>query len=113
MRVALNTEDRAEAHRVAQAFRDSINDTRFRDPDRAEHQLQDDRRLPRSASTRPPLDRSAWDPGIAGGRDFALSRNLDRMTQGVRTAIAALRQRTRSRKAHPHRGVQPISSTGP
>jgi hypothetical protein len=41
MRVALNPEDRAEVHRVAQAFRDSINDQRFRDPDRVEHHLQD------------------------------------------------------------------------
>lgn len=41
MRVALNPEDRAEVHRVAQAFRDSINDRRERDPERPEHQLQD------------------------------------------------------------------------
>lgn len=41
LRVPVHAEDRAEIHRIAQAFRDAIGDARRRDPDRHEHQLQD------------------------------------------------------------------------
>ena len=41
LKVARNIEDRAAIRKLAEAYRSSVRDTRYRDPDRPEHQLQD------------------------------------------------------------------------
>lgn len=41
LRVPAHPDDRARFHEVAQQWRDSIGDERYRDPQRPEHQLQD------------------------------------------------------------------------
>ncbi|ORI21522.1 hypothetical protein [Rhodococcus sp. 1168] len=41
LKVATHSEDRTAVRKLAEAYRSSVRDTRYRDPDRPEHQLQD------------------------------------------------------------------------
>lgn len=40
-KIPRHAEDRAAVRRLAEAFRKAVNDDRYRDPERREHQLQD------------------------------------------------------------------------
>jgi hypothetical protein len=41
VKVPLHAEDRAAVRKLADTYRSSVRDTRYRDPNRPEHQLQD------------------------------------------------------------------------